>query len=73
MDIRVSGHQLDTGAALRTHVETRLNAIKDKYFANALSAQATVGRAPRRRRRVRRRADATPRTALVRPRPARTR
>ncbi|MBK7161918.1 MAG: ribosome-associated translation inhibitor RaiA [Sphingomonadales bacterium] len=46
MDIRVSGHQLDTGAALRTHVETRLNAIKDKYFANALSAQATVGRAP---------------------------
>jgi ribosomal subunit interface protein len=46
MDIRVSGHQLDTGAALRTHVETRLNAIKDKYFAKALSAQATVGRAP---------------------------
>lgn len=46
MDIRVSGHQLDTGAALRTHVETRLNAIKDKYFAKALSAQSTFGRAP---------------------------
>jgi len=32
MDVRVSGHQLETGEALRTHVETRLGAIADKYF-----------------------------------------
>lgn len=46
MDIRVSGHQLETGEALRSHVETRLGAISDKYFSKALSAQATFGRAP---------------------------
>ncbi len=46
MDIRVSGHQLETGEALKTHVETRLGGIADKYFAKALSAQATFGRAP---------------------------
>ncbi|MCC6478972.1 ribosome hibernation-promoting factor, HPF/YfiA family [Sphingorhabdus sp.] len=46
MDIRVSGHQLETGEALRTHVETRLGAVADKYFSKALSAQATFGRAP---------------------------
>jgi ribosomal subunit interface protein len=46
MDIRVSGHQLETGAALQTHVETRLGAIVDKYFAKALSSNVTVGRAP---------------------------
>jgi ribosomal subunit interface protein len=46
MDIRVSGHQVETGAALQTHVETRLSAIADKYFARALSAHTTFGRAP---------------------------
>jgi ribosomal subunit interface protein len=46
MDIRVSGHQLETGDALRTHVETRLGSIAEKYFSRALSAQATFGRAP---------------------------
>ncbi|MGL5837957.1 MAG: ribosome hibernation-promoting factor, HPF/YfiA family [Sphingorhabdus sp.] len=46
MDIRVSGHQLETGEALKVHVETRLGGIADKYFAKALSAQATFGRAP---------------------------
>lgn len=47
MDIRVSGHQVDTGDALRTHVNDRLQAIADKYFARALSAQVTFGRGPR--------------------------
>jgi ribosomal subunit interface protein len=46
MDIRVAGHQLETGAALQNHVETRLTGIADKYFARAISAQATFGRAP---------------------------
>mgnify|MGYP002780352412 CR=1 FL=1 len=46
MDIRVSGHQLETGNALKTHVETRLSAMVEKYFSKALSAQVTFGRAP---------------------------
>ena len=46
MDIRVSGHQVDTGEALQTHVEKRLGSIAEKYFAKALSAHATFGRAP---------------------------
>ena len=29
MDIRVSGHQIDTGAALQTHVEDRMQGIVD--------------------------------------------
>lgn len=46
MDIRVSGHQVETGAALQMHVEKRLSAIADKYFSRAISAHATFGRAP---------------------------
>jgi ribosomal subunit interface protein len=46
MDIRVSGHQLDTGAALQTHVSDRMNAIADKYFSRTISAHATFGRGP---------------------------
>lgn len=46
MDIRVSGHQIDTGAALQREVETRLGGIADKYFARAISAQVTFGKGP---------------------------
>jgi ribosomal subunit interface protein len=46
MDIRVSGHQVETGEALQGHVGKRLSAIADKYFSKALSANATFGRAP---------------------------
>jgi ribosomal subunit interface protein len=46
MDIRVSGHQVDTGEALREHVSERLGAIAEKYFARALSAQVTFGSGP---------------------------
>lgn len=46
MDIRVSGHQIDTGDALRAHVEERLNSIADKYFARTLSAHVTFGKGP---------------------------
>lgn len=46
MDIRVSGHQMDTGDALKTHVNDRMNAIADKYFARAISASVTFGRGP---------------------------
>lgn len=44
MEIRVSGHQVNTGDALRIHVEERLHAIADKYFSRSLSAHVTLGR-----------------------------
>lgn len=47
MDIRISGHQVDTGAALKSHVTDRLQAIVDKYFSRALSSQVTFGKGPR--------------------------
>lgn len=46
MEIRVSGHQVDTGDALRAHVEERLQAIADKYFSRSISANATFSRGP---------------------------
>ncbi|MEZ5744631.1 MAG: ribosome-associated translation inhibitor RaiA [Sphingomonadaceae bacterium] len=46
MDIRVSGHQVDTGEALQTHANDRLSAIVEKYFSRALSSQVTFGKAP---------------------------
>ena len=46
MDIRVSGHQVDTGEALKTHVATRLQGTVNKYFPRALSAHVTFGPAP---------------------------
>ena len=46
MEIRVSGHQVDTGDALRTHVNDRLQAIASKYFSRALSAHVTFGKGP---------------------------
>jgi ribosomal subunit interface protein len=46
MEIRVSGHQVDTGDALRSHVEERMSAIADKYFARAISAHVTFGKGP---------------------------
>ena len=45
MDIRVSGHQIDTGAALQSHVEERLQAIVEKYFNRAISSHVTFGKA----------------------------
>lgn len=46
MEIRVSGHQVDTGDALRQHVEERMSAIADKYFSRAISATVTFGKGP---------------------------
>lgn len=46
MDIRVSGHQIDTGAALQDHAAERLNGIVEKYFNRALSSNVTFGKAP---------------------------
>ncbi len=49
MDIRVSGHQVETGEALQGHVATRLSGIASKYFSKALSAHGTFGRGPHER------------------------
>ena len=46
MDIRVSGHQVETGEALKTHVDNRLQGIADKYYSRAISAQVTFGKGP---------------------------
>ena len=39
MEIRVSGHQVDVGAALKAHVEERLQAIATK---NARPVEVTL-------------------------------
>ncbi|HEX6374156.1 MAG TPA: ribosome-associated translation inhibitor RaiA [Allosphingosinicella sp.] len=46
MDIRVSGHQVDTGEVLRERVATRLAAVADKYSSRLVSAQVTFGKGP---------------------------
>lgn len=46
MDVRISGHQVDTGDALQSHVRDRLQGMVEKYFSKALSAQVTFGRGP---------------------------
>lgn len=46
MDIRVSGHQMDTGSALQEHASDRLENIIDKHFSRALSSSVTFGKAP---------------------------
>ncbi len=46
MDIRVSGHQVDTGTALQDHASDRLSTIVDKHFSRAISSTVTFGKAP---------------------------
>jgi len=46
MDIRISGHQVDTGDALRAHVNERLQGLAEKYFSRSISAHATFSRGP---------------------------
>ncbi len=45
MDIRISGHQMETGTALQEHATDRLGAAVSKYFDRALSSQITFGKA----------------------------
>tara|TARA_B100000678_G_C18189577_1_gene494733 strand:- start:865 stop:1431 length:567 start_codon:yes stop_codon:yes gene_type:complete len=46
MEVRVSGHQIDTGTSLQDNATDRLTAIVEKYFSRALSAHVTFGKAP---------------------------
>ena len=46
MDVRVAGHQVDTGESLRDHATRRIEDITEKYFARAIAANVTFGRGP---------------------------
>ncbi|MGQ5700449.1 ribosome hibernation-promoting factor, HPF/YfiA family [Sandaracinobacteroides sp. A072] len=46
MDIRVSGHQVETGQAFRVLVEERLGAIAEKYFERTIAAHVTLSNGP---------------------------
>lgn len=46
MDVRVAGHQVDTGESLREHAARRMAEITEKYFARSVGANVTFGRGP---------------------------
>ena len=46
MDIRISGHRVETGEALREHVTDKLTAVASRYFDRAVSSQVTFGKGP---------------------------
>ena len=46
MDVRVAGHQVDTGESLREHATRRIEEITEKYFSRAVAANVTFGRGP---------------------------
>ncbi len=46
MEIRVSGHQMDTGDAFRVHVTDRMDAIAQKYFERTIGAHITLSPGP---------------------------
>lgn len=46
MDMRISGHQVETGAALQEHATDRLEGIIEKHFDRALSSHVTFGKGP---------------------------
>ena len=46
MDVRVAGHQVDTGESLRDHAARRMAEITEKYFSRSVGANVTFGRGP---------------------------
>ena len=46
MDVRVAGHQVDTGESLREHAARRMAEITEKYFSRSVGANVTFGRGP---------------------------
>ena len=46
MDVRVAGHQVDTGESLREHAARRIAEITEKYFSRSVGANVTFGRGP---------------------------
>jgi ribosomal subunit interface protein len=46
VDVRVAGHQVDTGESLREHAIRRIQEITEKYFSRAITASVTFGKGP---------------------------
>ena len=46
MDVRVAGHQVDTGPSVREHAQRRMAEITQKYFSRSVGANVTFGRGP---------------------------
>jgi ribosomal subunit interface protein len=46
VDVRVAGHQVDTGETLREHAQQRIAEITEKYFSRSIGANVTFGRGP---------------------------
>ncbi|WP_205479845.1 ribosome hibernation-promoting factor, HPF/YfiA family [Sphingomonas arenae] len=46
MEVRVAGHQVETGGALQEHVTSRIGALADRYFSRAVAANVTFGKGP---------------------------
>jgi DNA polymerase-3 subunit epsilon len=46
VDVRVAGHQVDTGESLREHAIARIEEITEKYFRGSIGANVTFGRGP---------------------------
>ena len=46
MEVRVAGHQVDTGESLREEAQRRMSEITEKYFARSVGANVTFGRGP---------------------------
>jgi ribosomal subunit interface protein len=46
VDIRVAGHQVDTGESLREFAAQRMADITEKYFSRSIGANVTFGRGP---------------------------
>lgn len=46
MDVRVAGHQVDTGEVLRESAQRRIGDITEKYFARSIGANVTFGKGP---------------------------
>jgi ribosomal subunit interface protein len=46
VDVRVAGHQVDTGESLREHAQRRIADITEKYLSRSVGASVTFGRGP---------------------------
>jgi ribosome-associated translation inhibitor RaiA len=46
VDVRVAGHQVDTGDSLRERAQRRIAEITEKHFSRAVGANVTFGRGP---------------------------
>lgn len=46
MDVRVAGHQVDTGESLRESAQRRVGEITEKHFSRSIGANVTFGKGP---------------------------